>query len=291
MAAASDFKLICAPVTAFEEDGALDPVATQALFGWLKAAGVDGLFTPGTTGEFTALDDDERLAVIALALKVFGADSVYAHVGAASARQAVRLTRAARDLGATRFAAITPYFMPGGERAVHDYYRAIAAAAGGGSVYVYLYASRAVTRVSPAALARLAEIPGVVGVKVSGLGLAENLEYLAAAPAGFEYFSGSDAEIVRLAAAGASGVVSGISTVFPETFVSAARAIRAGADAAADQPDIDDASAAARGAGIGLIKRGLALRGLAVGDAVRVALDEPAPERVALLERTVSRLR
>ncbi|MCL2516306.1 MAG: dihydrodipicolinate synthase family protein [Microbacteriaceae bacterium] len=291
MTTPSDFQLICAPVTAFAADGSLDIDGTRALFAALRAAGVDGVFTPGTTGEFTALDDDERLAIIEAALEVFGQQGVVAHVGAASARQAVRLARAAHAAGATRFAAITPYFMPAGAISVRDYYAALADALPGASLYVYLFASRAVTTVNPAELATLAELPGVVGVKVSGLSLAENLAYLTAAPEGFEYYSGSDADIVRLAAAGASGIVSGISTLFPETFVSAARAIRAGADASVFQSDIDAAAAAASGAGIGLMKTGLAQRGLAIADTVRVAIEPPTPDRLAALRDTVERLR
>ena len=77
---------------------------------YLEGIGVPGVFVSGTTGEFTALDDDERAAVLSAALTVFGADAVYAHVGAAAARQAERLTARAVALGARRLAAITPFY-------------------------------------------------------------------------------------------------------------------------------------------------------------------------------------
>ena len=95
----------------------------QPLYRFLDAAGVDGVFVAGTTGEFTALDDAERETVLIEALAVFGPERVYHHVGAASARQAERLTARAVALGARNLAAITPYYLPAGPRSLVDYYR------------------------------------------------------------------------------------------------------------------------------------------------------------------------
>ncbi len=65
----------------------------------------------GTTGEFPALEDSERLSLIELALAEAGPDRVIAHVGAADARHCARLASAASARGATRLAAITPYYL------------------------------------------------------------------------------------------------------------------------------------------------------------------------------------
>ena len=110
-------------------DGALDEKGLAPLYGFLTMP-VDGVFVSGTTGEFPALDDAERDVVLTEALAVFGPERVYAHVGAASARQAERLAARAVALGATTLAAITPYYLPAGPRALVDHYRRIAAAAG-----------------------------------------------------------------------------------------------------------------------------------------------------------------
>jgi 4-hydroxy-tetrahydrodipicolinate synthase len=285
MTSPSRFQLIAAPVTVFGADDELDLDATRTLFGWLQETGVDGLFTPGTTGEFTALDDAERLAVIESALEVFGAESVIAHIGGASTRQTARLAQAAQRLGATRLAAITPYYFPAGERALLEHLSRVADAAAGASLYLYVFPSRAVTTVAPATLARAAEIPGVVGAKVSGLSLAENEAYLAAAPAGFELYSGNDVDLVRLAEAGFAGVVSGVSNVFPELFVQAVRALAAGDGAHELQPRIDEAVAVTGGADIGLLKAGLTKRGLAAG-IPRIAIDAPSAAARASLENS-----
>ena len=77
----------------------------------------------GATGEFPALDDAERLALIELALAEAGPERVIAHIGAPDARHAARLARAAVGLGATRLAAITPFYLPARPDELSAHYR------------------------------------------------------------------------------------------------------------------------------------------------------------------------
>ena len=86
--------------TLFGPDGELDPGGNRALYR-LVAGLVDGMLVAGTTGEFPALEDAERLSLFELALAEAGPDRVIAHIGAPDARHAIRLARAAVALGAT----------------------------------------------------------------------------------------------------------------------------------------------------------------------------------------------
>lgn len=280
-------ELICAPITPFRQDGELDEPGTRVLFEAIRASGIEAVFAPGTTGEFTALTDAERMAVIRCALEVFGPDGVYAHVGAATTRQAVPLARAAHDLGATRLAAITPYYTTAGPVALAEYYRALAAAVPRAEFYVYVFPARATTTVSPAELAALATIPGVAGAKISGLSTEQVAEYIRAVPAGFRVFAGNDIDLVRLAAVGGAGVVSGVSGVFPAPFVAATAALVSEQDASPFQPAIDRAVEAAGGGDIRLLKVGVATRGLPAGPA-RVSLDPPTDAQLALLRQALA---
>src|SRR6476469_1738560 len=97
-------RLIPAVPVPFDADGELDEKGLEPLYRLLADAGVDAVFVSGTTGEFPALDDAERDVVLTEALAIFGAERVYAHVGAASARQAQRLAARAVTLGATQLA-------------------------------------------------------------------------------------------------------------------------------------------------------------------------------------------
>jgi 4-hydroxy-tetrahydrodipicolinate synthase len=283
-------RLLPAVPVPFRGDGALDGPGLEPLYGSLADAGVDGVFVSGTTGEFPALDDAERDVVLAAALAVFGPDRVYAHVGAASAHQAERLTVRALMLGARHLAAITPYYLPAGPRSLTDYYRRIADEAGDAQLFVYLYPSRTTTTVTPAQLAELAAIPSVAGAKISGLPTDQVLEYVRAAPEGFTVYSGNDLEFGAFSRAGGAGGVCGVSSAFPRPFVALRDALRRGDEdaAAAAQRDVAQAVAAV-GGNVALIKTALALRGLP-GGPPRVALDPPTPAQMDAIATAVKEL-
>jgi 4-hydroxy-tetrahydrodipicolinate synthase len=283
--------LISAVPVPFTADGGLDVAGLQPLYRSLAAAGVDGVFTAGTTGEFIALDDAERETVLTEALAVFGADRVYAHVGAACARHAERLTARAVALGARNLAAITPYYLPAGPHALLDYYRRLDAVAGSARLFVYLYAARTTTTVTPAQLAQLAQIPSVAGVKISGEPTTRVIDYVRAAPDGFQVYSGNDIEFGDFVRAGGAGAVSGVSSIFPGPFVALADALRRGDEhaAALAQDRIKRAVEAVGGADIALMKAGLALRGLPAGTP-RVALDPPSPSQLDTLRAAIEEL-
>jgi 4-hydroxy-tetrahydrodipicolinate synthase len=284
-------QLVSAVPVPFTTDGDLDTAGLQPLYRSLDDAGVDGVFTAGTTGEFTALDDAERETVLTEALAVFGPERVYAHVGAAAARQAERLAARAVALGAANLAAITPYYLPAGPRALLDYYRRLDAVIGDARLFVYLYPARSTTTVTPAQLAELAEIPSVAGVKISGEPTARVVQYLRAVPEGFAVFSGNDIEFADVVRAGGSGGVSGVSSVFPKPFVALADALRRGDEpaAAAAQDHVKRAVEAVAGADIALMKAGLALQGLPAGPP-RAALDPPSPAQLDTLRAAIEEL-
>ncbi|GAA3739365.1 4-hydroxy-tetrahydrodipicolinate synthase [Spinactinospora alkalitolerans] len=279
-------QVITAAPTPFTADERLDRDGVDALFDAIRARGADGVFAAGTTGEFTALDDDERIDVLAAALEVFGPEGTYAHVGAATARQAERLAGRAVDAGARRLAAVTPFFLPAPEDALLRYYERLVAAADGAEVFAYLFRLRSTTEVAPEALRRLADV-GVRGAKISGESDASVEAFLAAAPEGFTVISGNDVSFGPLIRAGGLGVVSGVSSVFPEPFIALRDALRAGdADAAAAaQPRVERAVAAVKGGSIAHLKAGLEVRGLPAGP-VRVSSESVSEQDLQVLRDT-----
>src|SRR6202051_4499849 len=93
----------------------------------LITSGVHGVFVLGTTSEFYALDDREKLEVIATAVEhVHGRVPVYAGTGAESTREAVRLTKMAQKEGVQGVSVITPYFIMPSQQEIFDHYRRIA---------------------------------------------------------------------------------------------------------------------------------------------------------------------
>jgi len=281
---------ICAAITPFDENGDLDADGLRPLFESIRSSGMDHVFAAGTTGEFTALTDEERLTVLTAALEVFGSEGVYAHIGAASTRQAARLARAAYQAGARRLAAITPYYVTAGPVSTVQHFRALTEAVPHAEVFAYVFPQRATTDVSPQTLAEIAALPGMAGAKLSGRSTAELKPYLAAVPDDFAMFSGADREVIDLAAAGCAGIVSGVSSVFPEPFVRAVSMINSGTDPSSCQPDIEKAVAALGGGDMHLVKAGVGYRGLPSG-APRVSTDPPSEKDLAALREAVAAAR
>lgn len=283
------YDILTAIPTAFRRDGSLDLDGSRAIFRYVGGSGNEGAFVLGTTGEFPAVDVDEFTQLVDAALdELSGRMRVIVHVGQPSAFEAVRLTRIARDLGAREFAALTPYYLRAADDAVFDYFRQVSAEVGDGRLYVYIYPARSGNPVSPALLARLAELPNVVGAKVSELSLDELAAYRAVVPDDFELYTGADRDLIAAVEVGAQGVVSGVSSVTPKPFRALAEAGRAGDEAAvrAAQSAVDEVVSSI-GGDMARMKEGY--RVLGVTDAYcRMALTEPDEAARAEVARVVT---
>jgi len=281
--------IITAIPTSFHRDGSLDLDGSRSIFKYVAGSGNEGAFVLGTTGEFPAIDDAEFEALVRAALgELAPVMRTIVHVGQPSAYEAVRRVRIARELGATEFAALTPYYLPSAEDAVYDYFVAVSEAIGDGSLFVYVYPKRSGISVSPALLARLAELPNVIGAKVSELSLDELAAYRAAVPADFVLYTGADRDLVAAGEVGAQGVVSGVSSVLPAPF----RALAAAADAgdagelARAQAAVDDVVTVIGG---DMPRMKAAYRKLGVADGVsRMALVEPNEDALVEIDRVLA---
>ncbi|WP_309066894.1 dihydrodipicolinate synthase family protein [Microbacterium sp.] len=270
------YDILTAIPTAFHRDGSLDPEGSRAIFRYVGQSGNEGAFVLGTTGEFPAVDVDEFTALVSAAMEEL-ADRmrVIVHVGRPSAFEAVRLVGVARALGVREFAALTPYYLRSTDDAVFDYFRQVSDAVGDGRLYVYVYPARSGNPVSPELLARLAELPNVVGAKVSELSLDDLAAYRAVVPEDFDLYTGADRDLVAAVRVGAQGVVSGVSAVTPKPFRALADAARSGdATAVAAAQDAVDEVVALIGGDMARMKEGY--RVLGVTDAhCRMAIAEP----------------
>ncbi|HZZ55266.1 MAG TPA: dihydrodipicolinate synthase family protein, partial [Trebonia sp.] len=160
--------VLAAVPTPFAADGSLDLACARRLYEFL-ADRADGLLVAGTTGEFPALDEDERLVLIDTAIDVLGPDRIIAHIGAPDAYRAVRLAREASLLGASRIAAITPYYLPASPAEVTEYYLRIREAAPEPALYAYIFPERTGLTVAPQQFCELADAVGLAGAKFSGV--------------------------------------------------------------------------------------------------------------------------
>jgi 4-hydroxy-tetrahydrodipicolinate synthase len=273
--------------TLFSSDGEVDLDANRALY---KLAGglLDGLLVAGTTGEFPALDEGERLSLIELALAEAGPERVIAHVGAPDARHSARLARAAAALGATQLAAITPFYLPVRPDELTAHYGRIRQAVPGVQLYAYIFPERTGLRVPPEMFATVASAAELAGAKLSGSAAAELPGYVAAAPE-LRLFSGDDSNPAATMRAGGAGLISGRSSAYPEVYAALTSALAAGDDDAAARHQRVLDRIVALGASIGRLKHALQLRGLG-GTTARMTVDPPDASVSAAIAAEVAAL-
>ena len=278
-------EILSALTTPFLPEGDLDRTAFVANLERLAPL-VDGVFVAGTTGEFPALDSREHALLTQEALRVFGPERVVVHVGAPSTRQSLALTAEAVRLGARRFAALTPYYLPASAAGTTRHWAAIKEACGG-ELYGYVYPDVAVSDLLPADLpAVLAS--GIDGIKTSATAAGRVEEYLDVAPSGFKLWSGNDADVPHVMAAGGTGTVSGCAGVYPWPWVDLREALRTG-----DQAAVSVAQARIErivpliGPSIANLKYGLDAQGLS-GGACRMPIDDPDDATRRHIEETLT---
>ena len=217
-------------VTPMQANEDLDLPRLRRLIDEQLAKGVNGIFVLGTTSEFYALDDREKQEVIATAVAhVDRRCPVLAGTGAETTREAVRLTKMAEQEGADAVSVITPYYIYPTQTEVADHYRRIAEHT---KLPVLLYNNPAVcggVKIDIETVAKLAELPNIVGIKDSSGDLQNLIEYVRVTPRDkFAVFQGRDTLIVPALQFGAAGAVPGTCNIAPELCVGLYAAFRRG---------------------------------------------------------------
>ncbi len=211
------FHGIIPPVaTPMKDDEELDLPRLRWFIDHLIGNGVHGVFVLGTNSEFCTLDDREKQEVIATAVAhVNGRVPVLAGTGAESTREVIRLTKMAEREGADGASIITPYFILPNQQEIFDHYRRIAEST---RLPILLYNNPATcggVKIDVGTLARLAEIPNIVGIKDSSGDLQNTAEYIRVAPDRFSVMIGRDTLIFYGLMAGARGAVPATGNVAP----------------------------------------------------------------------------
>jgi 4-hydroxy-tetrahydrodipicolinate synthase len=279
--------IITAAIAAFGAAGRLDKGAYLNYLHRLRPY-VDGVLIPGTTAEFPSLTDDERTKLVSWTLTVFETSRIIAQIGAPSTMQALRLMDMASDSGATRFAAITPYYLPATESGILRYYSLLRANTSY-PLYAYIFPDVTGNDVSTGTIRRLASL-GINGLKLSGTASTRVAIYHRAAPS-LSIWSGNDADLPATCAAGGAGVVSGISGAFPDAWAALRDALIRHDDSTASF--IQRALIAivqTIGPTIGNLKYALRILGESVGTC-RMPIDEPDESTRLRIRELVSSMR
>jgi 4-hydroxy-tetrahydrodipicolinate synthase len=218
---------ITALVTPFR-GGKLDEEKYREHIDWQIREGVTAVVPCGTTGESATLSHDEHERAIDIAVdEARGRVPVLAGTGSNSTAEAVRLTRHAKEAGADGALLITPYYNKPTQEGLYQHYRKVAEEARF-PVVLYNVPGRTGTNLLPETVARLAELPEVVGIKEATGDLRQVSEILERCADRIDVLSGDDFTVLPLLALGGQGVISVVSNVVPGDVAAMVRAFQGG---------------------------------------------------------------
>src|ERR671931_93226 len=212
-------------VTPFRQDGSIDDAALRNLVAWQIESGVDFLVPCGTTGETPTLSHDEWLRVIDVTIEVAaGRVPIVAGATSNSTHDAVEKAKevAARP-GVAAILTASPYYNKPTQEGQYRHFKSIAEAVSK-PLILYNVPGRTGANIEPATLARLAEVPNIIGVKEASGNMAQIAEICNAVPETFLVFSGDDAVTLPVISLGGFGVISVASNEIPREMAEMTRA-------------------------------------------------------------------
>lgn len=205
---------ITALITPFA-DGKVDEKSFQNFVKWQIEQGTHGLVPCGTTGESPTLTHEENQRVTELCLEVAkGKVPVIAGCGSNSTAEAISLTRHAEEAGADAALHVVPYYNKPTQEGIYQHYKAIHDATDL-PILVYNIPGRSVVNVSYESMARLAELPRIVGVKDASGDITRPVKTRATCGKAFRQLSGDDAFAIPFLALGGHGCISVTSNIAP----------------------------------------------------------------------------
>ena len=206
---------LVAIVTPMHADGSLDLPGLKKLIDWHVDEGTDGIVIVGTTGESPTVSVEEHCELVKLTVEhTAGRIPVIAGTGGNSTAEAIELTRYAKEVGADASLQVVPYYNRPTQEGMYRHFRAIAEAVDL-PVILYNVPGRTVADMSNDTIVRLADVPGVVGLKDATGNLARGCDLMRRVPASFSLYSGDDATAMALMFCGARGNISVTANVAP----------------------------------------------------------------------------
>ena len=206
---------IVAIVTPMHADGSLDLPGLKKLIDWHIAEGTDGIVIVGTTGESPTVTVDEHCELIKIAVEHTAKRiPIIAGTGGNSTVEAIELTRYAKEVGADASLQVVPYYNRPTQEGMYRHFRKIAESVDL-PVILYNVPGRTVADMSNETMLRLAQVPGIIGVKEATGNIGRDTDLLRLAPPSFAVYSGDDLTAMALMLCGGKGNISVTANVAP----------------------------------------------------------------------------
>lgn len=229
---------IVALVTPMFEDGAVDDVSLKKLVEFHIEQGTDALVAVGTTGESATLDEDEHCQVIkSVVHSVAGRIPVIAGTGANCTREAIELTRKAKQAGADACLLVTPYYNKPTQEGLYLHYKAVAEAVDIPQI-LYNVPGRTGCDMLPETVGRLSKIDNIVGVKEATGKLERVKQIRDLSGDDFALYTGDDATSLEFCMLGGNGSITVTGNVAPKLLRDMIAAAMAGDRATAEAIDV-----------------------------------------------------
>ena len=202
-------------VTPMLEDGRLDLARFRKLIDWHIAEGTDGIVVVGTTGESPTVDFDEHKELIRVAVEhAQGRIPVIAGTGANSTAEAIELSASAKKNGAIASLSVVPYYNKPTQEGLYRHFRKIAETVDL-PMLLYNVPVRTITDLQNDTVLRLAQVPGIIGIKDATANMERGTDLIKRAPRNFSIYSGDDSGALALILLGGHGVISVTANVAP----------------------------------------------------------------------------
>jgi 4-hydroxy-tetrahydrodipicolinate synthase len=224
---------LVAVVTPMHEDGTLDLDAYRRLIDWHIAEGTNAIVSVGTTGESPTVTPEEHGELIRVAVETAKRRvPVIAGTGGNSTSEAIELTEHARKVGADATLQVVPYYNKPTQEGLYRHFRTIAERVDLPMI-LYNVPGRTVADLGTETTLRLAQVPGIVGLKDATSDMGRAAEVLKKAPPTFALYSGNDDTALALMLLGGHGVISVTANIAPRLMSDMCRAALSGDFAAA----------------------------------------------------------
>ena len=205
-------------VTPMLPNGEVDTEALKRLVEFQVENGINGLVPVGTTGESATLSHPEHHHVMDIvAEQANGRVPIIVGAGSNSTREAISLTQHARAIGASAVLSVAPYYNKPTQEGFFQHYKAITESVDI-PVFVYNVPGRTGSNISAETTLRLAELPGIAGIKEASGNIPQVMEILRHRPDHFVVLSGDDALTFPIMTCGGDGVISVIANEVPLEF-------------------------------------------------------------------------
>ena len=207
---------IVALITPMHEDGSVDYPTLRKLIDWHIAEGTDCIGVVGTTGESPTVTVEEQAEIIRVSVEhAAGRVPIMAGAGANSTREAIELSKFAKQAGADCTLQVVPYYNKPTQEGIYQHFKAIAEAVDIPQI-LYNVPGRTVADMQHETVLRLAQVPGVVGIKEASGSIDRAAWLIKQAPKGFSIYSGDDPTAIGLMLLGGHGNVSVTANVAPK---------------------------------------------------------------------------